>query len=59
MVQSLAGCQYLPCVFGVSDIKLAMRLIICDENKVVSVSSMQKENKLTSADWNVTCFSLI
>ena len=52
-------CEYLPCVFGVSDRKLTMRLIICDDNKVVKVSSMQKENKLTSADWNVTCFSLV
>ena len=29
-----------------------------EDNKVVTASSMQKENKLTSADWNVTCFSL-
>ena len=25
---------------------------------MVTVSSMQKENELTSADWNVICFSL-
>ena len=35
-----------------------MELTACDDNKVVTVSSMQKENKLTSADWNVICFSL-
>ena len=29
-----------------------------EDNKVVTASSMQKENKLTSADWNVICFSL-
>ena len=27
-------------------------------SEVVTVSSMQKENKLTSADWDVICFSL-
>ena len=35
-----------------------MELITCEDNKVVTVLSMQKENKLTSADWNVVCFSL-
>ena len=35
-----------------------MELTTCKGNKVVTVSSMQKENKLTSADWNVICFSL-
>ena len=37
---------------------LVMELTTCEGNKVVTVSSMQKENKLTSADWNVICFSL-
>ena len=35
-----------------------MELITCEDKKVVTVSSMQKENKLTSAGWNVICFSL-
>ena len=35
-----------------------MELITCENNKVVIVSSMQKENKLTSADWNIICFRL-
>ena len=35
-----------------------MELITCEDNKVVTVLSMQKENKLTSADWNIICFSL-
>ena len=35
-----------------------MELITYKDNKVVTVSNMQKENKLTSADWNVICFSL-
>ena len=35
-----------------------MELITCEDNKVVTVSSMQKENKLISADLNVTSFSL-
>ena len=35
-----------------------MGLITCENNKVVIVSSMQKENKLTSADYNIICFSL-
>ena len=35
-----------------------MELITCEDNKVVTVLSMQKENKLTSADWNITYFSL-
>ena len=58
MLQSLAGCEYFPYVFGVFDGKLEMELITCDDNKVVIVSSMQRENKLTSADWNVICLSL-
>ena len=28
------------------------------DDKVVKVSSMQKENKLTSANWNAICFSV-
>ena len=35
-----------------------MELITCADNKVVTVSTMQKENKLTRADWKVICFSL-
>ena len=35
-----------------------MELITCENNKVVIVASMQKENKLTSADWNIICFRL-
>ena len=35
-----------------------MELITCENNKEVTVSAMQKENKLTSAGWNVICFSL-
>ena len=35
-----------------------MELITCENNKVVIVSSMQKENKLTSADWNIIYFRL-
>ena len=58
MLPSLAGCEYFPFVFGVLDGKLVIELIICEGNKVVTVSSMQKENKLTSADWNVIYFSL-
>ena len=58
MLPSLAGCEYFPFVFGVFDGKLVTGLIICEGNKVVTVSSMQKENKLTSADWNVIYFSL-
>ena len=52
--QSLVGCEYFPCIFGVFDGKLVMELITCEDNKVVKVSSMQKESKLTSADWNST-----
>ena len=35
-----------------------MVLITCEDNKVVTVSSLQEEIKLTSANWNVICFSL-
>ena len=58
MLQSFAGCEYFPYVFSEFDGKLVIELITCENNKVVTVSSMQKENKLTSADWNVICFSL-
>ena len=58
VLRSLAGCEYFPYVFGVFDRKLVMELITCKGNKVVTVSRMQKENNLTSADWNVICFSL-
>ena len=50
VLQSLAGCDYFPCVFGVFDGQLVMELITCKYNKVVTVSSIQRENKLTSAD---------
>ena len=36
-----------------------MELIICADEKVASVSIMQKENKLTSANRNIICFSLV
>ena len=29
-----------------------MQLITYEDNKVVTISSMQKKNKLTSVDWN-------
>ena len=58
MLPSLTGCEYFPYVFGVFDGKSIMELITCEDNKMVTVSSMQKENKLTSADWNVICFCL-
>ena len=58
VLQSLAGCEYFPYAFGEFDGKLVMELITCEDKKVVTVSSMQKENKLTSAGWNVICFSL-
>lgn len=45
-------------VCGVFDGKLVIELITFKNNKVVTVSSMQKQNKLTSADWNVIFFSL-
>ena len=57
-LQSLAGCDYFPHVFAVFDGKLVMELITCENNKMVTVSSMKKENKLTSADWNDICFCL-
>ena len=45
MLQSSAGCKCFPNIFGVFDGKLAMELITCEDNKVVIVLSMQKENK--------------
>ena len=56
--QSLVGCDYFPYVFGAFDEKLVMELITCKDNKVVTVSSLKMEYKLTSANWNVICFSL-
>ena len=35
-----------------------MESITCEDNKVVTASSMQNENKLTSEGWSVICFSL-
>ena len=35
-----------------------MALITRDDNKIVTTSTMKNENKLTSADWNLICFSL-
>ena len=58
LLQSLAGCEYFPCVFDVFDGQLAMELITYEDNKVVTVASMQRENILTGVDWNVNCFSL-
>ena len=58
ILQSLAGCDYFPYVFSVLDRKLVVELITCEDNKVVTVSTMQKENKLTRADWKAICFSL-
>ena len=43
MLQSLAGWEYFPYVFGVFDGKLGMELITCEDKKLVTVSSMQKE----------------
>ena len=40
VLQSLAGYEYFPCVFGVLYEKLVMELITCEDNKVVTVSSM-------------------
>ena len=36
-----------------------MELITSPDDKVAKVSSMQRENKLTSANWNIICFSLV
>ena len=58
VLQRLAGCDYFPQFFSAFDGKLVMELIACKNNKVITVSSLQKENKLTSADWNVICFIL-
>ena len=35
-----------------------MELITCADDKVEKVSSMQKEHKLTSGNWNIIYFSL-
>ena len=35
-----------------------MELITSKDNKVVIVSSMQKENRMIFADWNVICCNL-
>ena len=58
VLQSLADCEYFSYVFGVFDGKSVMELITCEDNKVVTVSGMQKENELTGTDWNVVCFIL-
>ena len=58
VLQSLAGWEYFPYVFGVFDEKLGMELIIYEDKKVVTVSRMQNKKKLTSADCNIFCFSL-
>ena len=55
---SLEGWEYFPYVFGVFDGKLGMELITYEDKKVLTVLSMQKKKKLTSADWNVFCSSL-
>ena len=57
-LQSLAGCDYFPYVFAAFDGNLVMELITCENNKMVTVSSIKKENKLTSTDWNDICFCL-
>ena len=59
VLQGLAGFEYFPYLFGVFHRQLVIELMTCEDNKVVTVSSMQKENKLTSADWNAICFSLV
>ena len=46
VLQSLAACKYFFYVFSVFDGQLVMELITCEDNKVVIVSSMQRENKL-------------
>ena len=56
MLQSLAGCEYFPYIFGVFDGELVMEIIISADNKVVKILSMQKENKLTCANGNAICF---
>ena len=58
VLQSLADCEYFHYVLGVFDGKLIMELITCEDNKLVTVSSMQKRNELTSADLKVIFFSL-
>ena len=42
VLQSLAGWEYFLYVFGVFEGKLGMKLITCENKKVVTVSSMQK-----------------
>ena len=58
VLQSLVGCGYFPYVFGVFHRMLVIKLITCEDNKMVIVSSIQKENKLISTDWNVIYFNL-
>lgn len=57
VLQSLAGCEYFPYAFGVFDKKLVMELVT-NEDRVVTVSSLQKEKKLTSAEWESICLRL-
>ena len=45
VLQTLAGWEYFPYVLRVFDGKLGMELIICEDKKMVTVSSMQKEKK--------------
>ena len=58
-MQSLAGCEYFPYVFSAFNGNLVMELITCADDKAVKGSSMQRENKLTSANLNIICFSLV
>ena len=62
MLQSLAGWEHFPYVFGVFDAKLIMELITCEDKKSVNSSSMWKKDKLTNVkigtNWNVFCISL-
>ena len=58
MLQSLAGCEYFPYVFGLFDGELVLEIITSTDDKVVKVSSMQKENKLTGVNWNAIYFSV-
>ena len=46
VLQNLAGSECFPYVFCVLVAKLVIDLIACEGNKVVTVSSMQKEHKL-------------
>ena len=58
MLQSLAGCGCFPCIFGVFDGELVKEIIKSTDDRVVKFLSMQKEDKLTSANWNAICFGV-